>query len=351
MDGQLARIAASQGGVFLRRQALECGYAQDEVDRAVRAKVWMRVRRGAYVEPVLIDGASERNRHRLRVHAVVAASQSAPVVSGVSAAVLHGLDLWGHDLRRVHLTHPGISSRIEGDVQHHDAELTEDEVVWLGAVSVTSVARTAIDVARSSPSFASGVIMLDSALRKHRTTPAELAQVAEACSRWPYARGVARMVRFADGRSASAGESRLRVTYEASGLPPCEPQLYVYTTGGELIGIVDLAVLEHKTLLEFDGRSKYGIDGQDPREQVLREKVREDDLRRVGHEVARLGWAESGDVRLVRHRVLGAFERAAGRPQPRALYRFSEVTPFGVTAIGPYLTYDQAVIRLIRQPA
>lgn len=327
--------------MFLRRQALDCGYAEDEVDNAVRARTWKRVRRGAYAEPHLVEGASETALHRLRVHAVVAASQSEPVVSGVSAAVMHGLDLWNQHLARVHLTHPGVSSRIESDVHHHNAALDDDEVAIVAGLRTTSVARTAIDVARVSSSFEAAVITLDSALRNTRTSTSELMWMAERCSRWPHARGIARMVRFADGRAANAGETRLRVTYASTGLPPCQPQLYVFRRDRSFVAITDLAVPSHKTMLELDGRMKYGIDGQDPVRQLYREKIREDDLRELGHEMARFSWLAAGDPSVVAQRARGAFERAIGRPEPTALYRLSVVTRGGVAPIGPYLTWGQ----------
>ena len=351
MDVRLAPVAMSQGGVFLRRQAIACGYSPDEVDRAVRTGLWRRVRRGAYAEPGLVDGASEIALHRLRTHAVIAASESAPVVSGVSAAVLHGLDLSGQNLARFHLTHPGISARIEGDVHHHDASLNDDEIVIVDGLHATSVARTAVDVARDCETFEQGVITMDSALRCERTTLPILTRRSEECSRWPHARGVARMVRFADGRAATPGESRLRVTYAAAGLPPCEPQLYVYRLGGGLLGIADLAAIAQKTLLELDGRMKYGIDGQDPVDQVYREKLREDDLREVGHEVVRFGWAAAGHVSVVAERVRAAFRRAADRPPPQALYRLSTVTGSGVAPVGPLLSWSELVRLLERQQA
>ena len=346
MDGRLAAIAAKQGGVFLRRQALECGYNEDEVDNAVRRGVWRRVRRGAYAEPHLVDGASEAELHRLRVYAVVAASQSDPVVSGVSAAVIHGLDLADPDLARVQLTHPGRSSRVETDVHHHDAALDDDEIVWVDNLRVTSIVRTALDVARVSPTFEAGVITLDSSLRHARATPDELAAAFELCARWPEARGVSRMVRFADGRAANPGETRLRVTYAATGLAPCIPQLYVYTPGRVLVAITDLAVLVHKTFLELDGRLKYGIDGQDANEQVYQEKVREDDLRELGHELARFSWADAGNANIVAGKALRAFERARRGPDPVALYRLSEVTARGTAPAGPFLTWHEIVQRL-----
>ena len=88
---------------------------------------------------------------------------------------------------------------------------------------------------------------------------------------------------------------------------------------------------------------KYGIDDQDPSEQVYREKLRQDDLRELNHEVTRFSWVAAGDVEIVARRVRRAFERAKSRPEPDALYRLSEVTPTGVAPVGPHLTWRQIV--------
>ena len=49
MDGELARIAALQGGFVYRWQALDCGYREAEVARLLRLRDWVAPRRGAYV--------------------------------------------------------------------------------------------------------------------------------------------------------------------------------------------------------------------------------------------------------------------------------------------------------------
>ena len=268
---------------------------KDEVDNAVRRGTWKRVRRGAYVEPELLRGASDVDLHRLLVHAVVAASQSDPVVSGVSAAVMHGLDLWDQDLTRVQLTHPGSrrESRVTSTTTTPRSD--DDEIVVVDGLRVTSVARTAIDVARVSKTFEAGVITLDSALRFARTTPSELTRTAE-----PARAGRTRAASHAWCASPMAARQtrarrRLRVTYARPAFHRAS-RSSMLSAGPVLLAITDLAVLEHKTLLELDGRMKYGIDGQDPSEQVYREKLRQDDLRELGHEVTRFSWVAAGDA-------------------------------------------------------
>lgn len=67
-------------------------------------------------------------------------------------------------------------------------------------------------------------------------------------------------------------------------------QLDVYDGGGRFIGRSDFGWKEAGLLGEFDGRVKYGKllrPGEDPTDVVIREKQREDRLRRVGWDVVR----------------------------------------------------------------
>ena len=80
--------------LLLRRDARSRqGWSDDELGRLVRAGELDRLRRGAYV-----DARSRRMRsarHRLLVRATMAGLRRPAVVSHQSAAVLHGLPLWG----------------------------------------------------------------------------------------------------------------------------------------------------------------------------------------------------------------------------------------------------------------
>jgi hypothetical protein len=71
---------------------------------------------------------------------------------------------------------------------------------------ITSVARTVVDLARTS-SFRSGVVVADSALRGQQTTKDELRSVLAACARWPGIRQARLVVEFSDGLAESALES------------------------------------------------------------------------------------------------------------------------------------------------
>jgi hypothetical protein len=107
------------------------------------------------------------------------------------------------------------------------------------------------------------------------------------------------VVRLADGRAESVGESRSVHLFWAQRLPKPELQYHVLDRHGELIGITDFAWPECGLLGEFDGKAKYLRylrPGEDPGDAVFREKQREDRLRRVtGWSMVRLTWADLSD--------------------------------------------------------
>src|SRR3712207_2490597 len=86
------------------------------------------------------------------------------VVSHRSAAVLHGLPLWGVRLDRVHVTRrPPASSEVGRFLRAHVARLADDEVTTVDGLPVTDPVRTALDLARSLP-LEPAVVVLDAAL-------------------------------------------------------------------------------------------------------------------------------------------------------------------------------------------
>lgn len=83
--------------------------------------------------------------------------------------------------------------------------------------------------------------------------------------------------------------------------------------GRRLVGRVDFAWPEHRTIAELDGRVKYGRllgPGDDPGEVVFREKLREDLLRDLGWEVVRWVWADLDHPERIAERLQRAFRRA-----------------------------------------
>ena len=102
------------------------------------------------------------------------------------------------------------------------------------------------------------------------------------------------VIDFADGCSASPGESLSRVAIHAAGLPAPELQMSFYDRRG-FIGTVDFWWPEYRLIGEFDGKGKYLREeythGRTASQIVMEEKEREDRLRALGNGVTRWGWS------------------------------------------------------------
>lgn len=308
---KLKAHAAAQGGIVTRRQALESGLSDFDIERLIRCKEWIAVRRGAYIERKLWDSMSSEQQHKVLVQAVALKLQGTYAISHESAAVIHKLPLWAVELSDVHVTRPpGASPRKQAGVSHHVATLPDDQITAIEGVPVTVGTRTVIDAARVC-SFESSVILADAALRDGHTTSDELLDVLNAMRDWPGARNAGRVVEFADALSENPGESLARIIMDAAGLP--RPALQVTLITGDR---VDFLFEEQFTVVEFDGKQKYGRllgPDDDPAEVVWREKKREDRIRELGYEVVRITWADLEDIERVGRRIRRAFERARRR--------------------------------------
>lgn len=313
MKAVLAAVAAQQGGVIMRAQAREAGYATDEIDFLVRRREWISLRRGAYVERDLADSMSDEQRHLALIHAVARSLRVPAVVSHVSAAVIHGLPTWGLDLSEVHVSRRDLHSpRHEADVHHHCGALPDDDIVTVAGVRVTSLARTAIDTARTC-SFEAGVVVADAAFARDSEAQRIALERLDTMRDWAGARRAGSVLEFADGLSESVGESRCRVCFREAGLPRPVLQHEIRTSAGRLVGRSDFHFVDFKTLAEFDGKGKYLRDlepGDNPGDVVWREKKREDRLRELGFRVGRVVWAELDKPGLVGHRFRQLFKRA-----------------------------------------
>ena len=89
-------------GLSPRSHLLAAGFTDDEVRRLVRAGRLTPLRRGIYVDGALPDDVVAK--HVLQVDAALGGLADDSVVSHISAAVLHGLRIWGVRLDRVHVT-------------------------------------------------------------------------------------------------------------------------------------------------------------------------------------------------------------------------------------------------------
>jgi hypothetical protein len=280
-----------------RAQWLAAGFSADELRGLLREGRLTPVRRGSYVHGGLPEDVLAR--HVLQVRAAVGELASDAVVSHVSAAVLHGLRIWGVRLDRVHVTRRRRTGGRCGVLVHvHSAALDPAEIVMIGGLPVTSLARTVADLGRMLP-FERAVVFCDSAMfhkRPDRVDQSDVLAVLDHEPRRPGTKAARRALDFSSALSESVGESRSRVAIAAAGLPPPVLQWEVHAAAtGAFVGRVDMGWPKLRTVGEFDGLVKYGRTlrpGQDIAEVLVEEKIREDALRDEDLGVVRWIWKD-----------------------------------------------------------
>lgn len=216
--------AADQRGVFTAAQAYVFGHTEKEIQRLRAGKYLVSVRRGVYAEADRWDGADPSQRLTLLIAALAQALTAPAVLSHQSAAAELGLDLLEPDNSVLHVTRPERSgTRLEAGVDHHVAELRDDDTVLVsaGVMPVTSMARTSMDVARDTHRFECAVTAFDSGLRAGVDAQLLRAELDRARS-WPGARLASGALPMADGRAENPGESWSRVVLVGLGLAPLD---------------------------------------------------------------------------------------------------------------------------------
>lgn len=297
---------ANSGGmrIFTIRELLDQGWTEATVPVALADGGLTRLRRGAFIEGA-DDGLA-------RISAGRAACSPEAVLSHGSAAFLHGLPVRRASLAKPHLTRTRTSGgRNDRDVHLYSCPVLPDEVVHVGDLQVTDLARTVVDLARHEPpewALAAGDAAVRDGLSLH-----ELDRQLARAARRPGIRRARAVARHFDPLSESAGESISRWLLLSAGLPMPELQVEL-TSFGELVR-VDFFWRELGLVGEFDGRVKYGraLNAEvNAEEVVFAEKRREDGLRAEGLLVIRWTW----DDLVEPHRFLAIVRRGmalAGR--------------------------------------
>lgn len=309
------RVIAQEHGVFLRREARECGYSDKQVTAMRRQGVWRRVRQGCYCFADVWAAATAEQRHLILLRAVLRTTPGPVVASHVSALVLRGVATWGADLSRVHVTRlDSGSARIERDVTHHVGTLTEDDLEVVGGITSTGAARAVVEAATVLPTE-SAVVSADNAMHLGLTDAEAIEKASVSVTHWPGSQRLHLVIRWMDGRRESPGETRSFMLFRRHGLPTPVPQYEVRDESGRLVAVIDFAWLDHRVFGEFDGRLKYTdrvAPGADPREVLWREKQREDLVRELtGFVFLRLIWADLEREEQTARRVRSVLLRAA----------------------------------------
>lgn len=227
-----------------------------------------RVWRGVYHE-----GARLPPWEELRISALAAAERSgdAIVLSHAAAAAVHGMQTLNSNWCTVDFTSDGTRGGTKrGRRKLHVRRLDAEDVVRVEGVMVTSIARTALDLALAG-TFEHAVCALDAALRGGVTR----AGLEAAFGRLGRRRGIAILVAAlaeASELSESVGESRSRaLMLKWPEIPRPVLQRELFNEAGALEARVDF-LWSHLVVGEFDGKGKQK-DGFTSEQRIRRDTL------------------------------------------------------------------------------
>lgn len=272
-------------------QLLKHGHTRAEVTRMLHSGEIERLARGFYCAKN--PERSREERHLLLAKALERRLTPDSVFSHSTAGLFWGLPVPRTHLDKVHVTRPrDFGANLSVNVHVHHRELLRSEITSSFGVQTTSLERTAIDLARMCDGPYS-LAVVDKALSVDANRTRLQEQVDSAKGR----RGIGR-ARFAylnaNSLSESVGESISRywmIQYEIP-LPTLQKQ--IVDSHGRLIGRVDFAWEEQKTVGEFDGLAKYQGRFGDlaPASAIAQEERREVALQQAGWKVIRWIWRD-----------------------------------------------------------
>lgn len=303
----LDQSASANHGLILASDLRRYGIPDRHLDTITRGLI--PVRRGAFLaEPI-----SERlGAHTALARAVVSAHVTDVALSHVSAAVVHGFPLVAVNLHEVHVT--PIAHQLRGGcrnrVHTHVNPLTWDDVATHDDLTVTSPLRTVVDCALLLP-LDSGLVIADYALHEEQISLPELQNAVQHLPRRAGISIARQVAALADPLAESPGESRTRLIVVQGGYE-VDSQVDIFDHDGLFIARVDLHLRHHPVVIEFDGRMKYRLDGDQERAH-WEEKIRHDRIDDTGRAVVRVIWQELAQPA----RVLGKVQRAIRRTQRR----------------------------------
>lgn len=284
--------------------------------RPLRAPEFIALRRGVWASARELRHLPPWQRYAARVHALLLTHPDV-VLSHESAAIVHGLPLFGQP-RALHVFDAErTASRRFGDVSVHTS-LDERAIERIGGIRVTSLVDTVIDLARVLPP-AQAVAVTDAAIAASQGGSLSLGELRAKAVAQQSRRGSRQLDWVwgeSDDRAESAPESISRVVMGWAGFERPELQRSFHLEGAT--DRPDFFFPSAAAIGESDGWGKYELHDADAAANRLREeKRREDRLRRAGLAVARWELADA-----LRVDPMARALRAAGvsqlRPADRA---------------------------------
>ncbi|MEH3131888.1 MAG: hypothetical protein PGN27_18215 [Mycolicibacterium neoaurum] len=170
------------------------------------------------------------------------------VVTGVAASAVHGAK-WVDVETPIEII---SATRPQAGLIRRRESLLPDEMTMVSGIRVTTVARTAFDLARHLPRD-NAVARLDALMRARPFTHCDILAIAED---HPGLRGLRRLrvaLPLVDGGAESPRETWLRLIFIDAGLPAPTTQVVVHDENGRYVRRIDMAWKQFKIGAEYDG--------------------------------------------------------------------------------------------------
>jgi hypothetical protein len=283
IDRELAilEMAAASGGYVTVGQAVATGFTRSEVRTRCDNGTWARAGTGLIRLPEVESDDLWRDRVR---KAVVASGEYATAARYTAARWL--LLAGAPTIAPIQIAVPPERHPVERPgVKIARTILTDDDVVYVDGIAVTSPLRTVVDCARYGDHVAA-VCLIESAVRLECVTPQDVAAAIAAVKGQRGSARAAYALQRVDLRSESPLETRVRLLLLDDGLPYPELQLEFAVNG--VRGRIDLAyrcsgeATFRGLAIEADGREAH------TREEAFhRDPIRQTALEEGGYLVRR----------------------------------------------------------------
>jgi len=242
------------------------------------------------------EGLDDEGRHSVRARAVLRQAVAPAVLSHVSGVLEFDAPLWGIPLVDVHTTRlDGRIGRQEAGIRQHAGAIGPGDVTERNGIAVMSPTRLGLEITTMADVERS-LVVVNHLLHVGLTTPAQLAGRYRTMTHWPRTLTTDLVLRLANPKVESVGESRSIYLCYAQSLPMPESQFEIKDASGRVLWRVDFAWPKLGVFLEFDGRIKYEKlvkEGERASDVVLREKEREAQICRLtGWRCIRITWAD-----------------------------------------------------------
>lgn len=215
-----------------------------------------------------------------RLQAVGLWMPAGSALAGMAAAHLHGERWVSEEAATAHVdlyASRSMRARAGIRIRRIITPLHPDRLTVVGSAAITSVARTAVDIARWEGDDEAAIVAVDSLCNSTGMPVVDVLDEAETLGGLHGLARARRLLLKCDDRADSPPETRMRLIICASPLPDPVPQLPIRDEFGTLVTTADLGYAGAKVAIFYDG-------------DVHLDRAQRDRDYWINIELTRLGW-------------------------------------------------------------